>query len=257
MTPDTVLALLGTLCAGTGGEPPRRTWSWDANPASVDEGIGLSAPVSAAVPEAVRLIEELLRDDEPESPRRGPRPAGPRMRRDGMKKIVIGGAALAALVAARRRGGPSRPQALPADPADVNRWTPPAASARLRRTAYLPAGDGVPGRPARGRAPLMRAGRRPAAEGRRPMHEMSVALAVDRPGGRGRRRGPVTSRRCDRYGSRWANWPVSYPTRSPSASNWPAPEPCWKAPNWSPRRCRGGPAAHPAHTNGPSACRPG
>jgi hydrogenase maturation protease len=31
----------------------------------VDEGIGLSAPVSDAVPEAVRLIEELLRNGEP------------------------------------------------------------------------------------------------------------------------------------------------------------------------------------------------
>ena len=31
----------------------------------VDEGIGLSAPVSDAVPEAVRLIEDLLRDGEP------------------------------------------------------------------------------------------------------------------------------------------------------------------------------------------------
>jgi hydrogenase maturation protease len=34
-------------------------------PALVEEGIGLSPPVSAAVPEAVRLIEELLRADEP------------------------------------------------------------------------------------------------------------------------------------------------------------------------------------------------
>ncbi|MFF4833937.1 hydrogenase maturation protease [Streptomyces sp. NPDC001315] len=65
MTPDTVLALLGTLCAGTGGQPPRRTLVLGCEPASVEEGIGLSPPVSAAVPEAVRLIEELLRADEP------------------------------------------------------------------------------------------------------------------------------------------------------------------------------------------------
>lgn len=65
MTPDAVLALLGTLCAGTGGEPPRRVLVVGCEPASVDEGIGLSAPVSDAVPEAVRLIEELLRDGEP------------------------------------------------------------------------------------------------------------------------------------------------------------------------------------------------
>jgi hydrogenase maturation protease len=65
MTPDTVLALLETLCATTGGQPPRRTLVVGCEPASVEEGIGLSPPVSAAVPEAVRLIEELLRADEP------------------------------------------------------------------------------------------------------------------------------------------------------------------------------------------------
>ncbi|WNZ14195.1 hydrogenase maturation protease [Streptomyces sp. 11x1] len=65
MTPDTVLALLRTLCAGTGGEPPRRVLVVGCEPASVDERIGLSTPVSAAVPEAVRLIEELLRNGEP------------------------------------------------------------------------------------------------------------------------------------------------------------------------------------------------
>ncbi|MGW2050135.1 hydrogenase maturation protease [Streptomyces sp. NPDC001858] len=61
MTPDAVLALLHTLCAGTGGEPPRHVLIVGCEPASVAEGIGLSAPVSHAVPEAVRLIEELLR----------------------------------------------------------------------------------------------------------------------------------------------------------------------------------------------------
>jgi hydrogenase maturation protease len=65
MTPDTVLALLGTLCAGTGGEPPRRTLIVGCEPTTVEEGIGLSPPVSEAVPEAVRLIEEMLRDGDP------------------------------------------------------------------------------------------------------------------------------------------------------------------------------------------------
>ncbi|MFJ3927348.1 hydrogenase maturation protease [Streptomyces sp. NPDC090022] len=60
MTPDTVLALLGTLCAGTGGQPPRRTLVVGCEPESVEEGIGLSAPVAAAVPEAVRMVEELV-----------------------------------------------------------------------------------------------------------------------------------------------------------------------------------------------------
>jgi hydrogenase maturation protease len=65
MTPDTVLALLATLCAGTGADPPRRVLVVGCEPASVDEHMGLSAPVADAVPEAVRLIEELLRDGDP------------------------------------------------------------------------------------------------------------------------------------------------------------------------------------------------
>ncbi|MFF4259572.1 hydrogenase maturation protease [Streptomyces sp. NPDC001663] len=65
MTPDAVLALLGTLCAGTGAEPPHRVLVVGCEPASVDEGIGLSEPVADAVPQAVRLIEELLRNGQP------------------------------------------------------------------------------------------------------------------------------------------------------------------------------------------------
>ncbi|MEU6369287.1 hydrogenase maturation protease [Streptomyces sp. NPDC046931] len=63
MTPDAVLALLGTLCAGTGGQRPRRTVVVGCEPASVEERIGLSPAVSDAVPEAVRLIEQILRPD--------------------------------------------------------------------------------------------------------------------------------------------------------------------------------------------------
>ncbi|MGW5232791.1 hydrogenase maturation protease [Streptomyces nodosus] len=68
MAPDAVLALLGTLCAGTGTPPPRRTLVVGCEPASVEERIGLSPPVSAAVPEAVRLIEDLLRTVRPGGP---------------------------------------------------------------------------------------------------------------------------------------------------------------------------------------------
>jgi len=60
MSPDSVLALLGTLCAGTGGTPPRRTLVVGCEPADVEEGIGLSPAVEAAVPEAVRLVLGLL-----------------------------------------------------------------------------------------------------------------------------------------------------------------------------------------------------
>ncbi|MBT2468646.1 hydrogenase maturation protease [Streptomyces sp. ISL-66] len=62
MSPDAVLALLGSLCEGTGSTPPRRTVVVGCEPASVEEGIGLSEPVAAAVPEAVGMILELLRN---------------------------------------------------------------------------------------------------------------------------------------------------------------------------------------------------
>ncbi|WP_330261142.1 hydrogenase maturation protease [Streptomyces sp. NBC_00539] len=63
MSPDAVLALLDTLCAGTGGTPPRRTLVVGCEPQTVEEGIGLSDPVAAAVPEAVRMLLELVQHD--------------------------------------------------------------------------------------------------------------------------------------------------------------------------------------------------
>ncbi|MEU6979065.1 MULTISPECIES: hydrogenase maturation protease [unclassified Streptomyces] len=61
MTPDAVLALLDTLCAGTGAAPPRRILVVGCEPACLDEGIGLSPQVASAVPEAVRMVTELVR----------------------------------------------------------------------------------------------------------------------------------------------------------------------------------------------------
>ncbi|MEU8591210.1 hydrogenase maturation protease [Streptomyces sp. NPDC048664] len=60
MAPDAVLGLLGTLCAGTGTAPPRRILVVGCEPDSVEERMGLSPRVASAVPEAVRLIEEVL-----------------------------------------------------------------------------------------------------------------------------------------------------------------------------------------------------
>ncbi len=68
MSPDAVLALLDTLCAGTGGTPPRRTLVIGCEPASVEEGMGLTAPVAAAVPEAVRCILSIVGDDACQAP---------------------------------------------------------------------------------------------------------------------------------------------------------------------------------------------
>ncbi|MFI8455499.1 hydrogenase maturation protease [Kitasatospora sp. NPDC085464] len=68
MGPDAVLALLGTLAAGTGGEPPGRVLVVGCEPASLEEGIGLSAPVAAAVEEAVRVVLRVV--DEATQPER-------------------------------------------------------------------------------------------------------------------------------------------------------------------------------------------
>ncbi|MFI1381909.1 hydrogenase maturation protease [Embleya sp. NPDC020886] len=71
MGPDAVLALLGTLSAGTGGSPPNRVLVVGCEPASLAEGIGLSPPVAAAVDEAVALILRVLAEEAPPGTRAG------------------------------------------------------------------------------------------------------------------------------------------------------------------------------------------
>jgi hydrogenase maturation protease len=63
MTPDAVLALLGTLSAGTDGKPPSRVVVVGCEPASLEEGIGLSAPVATALHEAVAVVLRVLAED--------------------------------------------------------------------------------------------------------------------------------------------------------------------------------------------------
>ncbi|MFF2119508.1 hydrogenase maturation protease [Kitasatospora xanthocidica] len=70
MGPDAVLALLATLAAGTGGEPPERVLVVGCEPASLEEGIGLSEPVAAAVAEAVRMVLRVV--DEAAQPEKQP-----------------------------------------------------------------------------------------------------------------------------------------------------------------------------------------
>jgi hydrogenase maturation protease len=60
MTPDAVLALLDNLSSSTGGSRPRRVLVVGCEPACLDDGIGLSAPVAAAVDKAVKLVLDLL-----------------------------------------------------------------------------------------------------------------------------------------------------------------------------------------------------
>jgi hydrogenase maturation protease len=64
--PDVVFRLLGLLGADAG-----RVLVVGCEPASVDEGIGLSAPVAAAVDEAVRVVLDLVRAADPDNHRRG------------------------------------------------------------------------------------------------------------------------------------------------------------------------------------------
>ncbi|KJS61437.1 hydrogenase maturation protease [Streptomyces rubellomurinus] len=63
MGPDAVLALLATLAAGTGATAPGRVLVVGCEPASLEEGIGLSAPVAAAVDKALDVILQVLATD--------------------------------------------------------------------------------------------------------------------------------------------------------------------------------------------------
>ena len=55
MNPDTILSLLQAL-----GGVSTRVWIVGCEPACIEEGIGLSAPVTAAVEDALALVHELL-----------------------------------------------------------------------------------------------------------------------------------------------------------------------------------------------------
>lgn len=63
MTPDAVLGLLDTLSAGTGERPPHTIEIVGCEPAALEEGIGLSEAVEAAVPRAVQLILRIIQSD--------------------------------------------------------------------------------------------------------------------------------------------------------------------------------------------------
>lgn len=63
MTPDAVLALLASLATASGLDPAaglRRVLVLGCEPASIDDGIGLSEPVAAAIPKAVRAVHKVL-----------------------------------------------------------------------------------------------------------------------------------------------------------------------------------------------------
>jgi hydrogenase maturation protease len=63
MTPDAVLALLASLAGASGLDPAaglRRVLVLGCEPATIEDGMGLSEPVAAAVPKAVRAVRNVL-----------------------------------------------------------------------------------------------------------------------------------------------------------------------------------------------------
>jgi len=67
MQPDLVLSLAGTLGADAG-----QVLVVGCEPACLDEGIGLSAPVAAAVDDAVQMVTRLVREGDPPDRRSAP-----------------------------------------------------------------------------------------------------------------------------------------------------------------------------------------
>ncbi|AEW99430.1 hydrogenase maturation protease [Streptantibioticus cattleyicolor] len=74
MTPDAVLALLGTLSAGTAADRPRRVVVVGCEPERLAEGIGLSPPVAAAVAPAADLALQVAGEAAAAAPDRCARP---------------------------------------------------------------------------------------------------------------------------------------------------------------------------------------
>ncbi|MEU9127950.1 hydrogenase maturation protease [Kitasatospora sp. NPDC048540] len=62
MTPDAVLAVLGTLTSGLGRSGPEKVLVVGCEPQSLDEGMGLSPVVEASVDEAVHVVLGLVEE---------------------------------------------------------------------------------------------------------------------------------------------------------------------------------------------------
>lgn len=77
MGPDAVLGLLGALSEGTGGTAPERVVVVGCEPASLAEGIGLSPPVASAVPEAARLVLDVIAEEPSTTAASSTAPTGP------------------------------------------------------------------------------------------------------------------------------------------------------------------------------------
>jgi hydrogenase maturation protease len=72
MTPDAVLALLSSLATASGQEPTaglRRVLVLGCEPATTEDGIGLSEPVAASVDRAARAVHQVLAQLTPDDTR--------------------------------------------------------------------------------------------------------------------------------------------------------------------------------------------
>ena len=107
MQPDVVFGMLNLLGAEAG-----RVLLVGCEPASIDERIGLSEPVTAAVDEAVRIVLDLVRavgaDDAAGSVAEGGRPADARSQLTQRDSMPPGGASLPAEADRQPAAGNSR-----------------------------------------------------------------------------------------------------------------------------------------------------
>jgi hydrogenase maturation protease len=90
MTPDAVLSLLATLSAGTGTRPPETIVVVGCEPADLDEGLGLTEPVAAAVPRAVRMILRMIGSDLGQAANRDQDPADAAPAQPGPAPLTMG-----------------------------------------------------------------------------------------------------------------------------------------------------------------------
>jgi hydrogenase maturation protease len=87
LTPDAIFGLLSSL-----GGHPGRSLVVACEPADIDAGMGLSDPVRAALPHAVRAVEEILAQATPDGQRSGEQECMAELARQPDEPVQEGGA---------------------------------------------------------------------------------------------------------------------------------------------------------------------
>ncbi len=113
MEPAAVLSLVQTLADAAAADAVRRVLIVGCEPEQVAEGMGLSPPVAAAIPDAERTVRRLVEELVEEGNSHEARGEADQDRRSGRDR-------------SSGRGGSAGPQALPADAPDVTDGTPAA-----------------------------------------------------------------------------------------------------------------------------------